>query len=231
MTDRPVYRRFPRYPIQLPILYKVIIPPTRQAGAGWTRNLSEGGACLELAESLQPATSLQVLLRTEQRGTELEAQVVWTRAAGSTTSGVLHGVAFTQMVPADRQALRDLLHHKGWVRPAGVRLPVELTITCQRKDDAGPLLQGWTGDISRGGLLLRLPQGLPPGTVLEITLPTIYGPVTAEGTIVWVEPPDVQTPGEPIRYGFRFTNITWASELTLGLFLAEALDRGPQAEV
>jgi len=38
--------KFPRYPIQLPLLHRVIGPPATGAGMGWTRNLSEGGACL-----------------------------------------------------------------------------------------------------------------------------------------------------------------------------------------
>lgn len=56
MSDWAALRRFPRYPIQLPVLYK-LKGPALQTGVGWTRNLSEGGAWLELAERLPPPGS------------------------------------------------------------------------------------------------------------------------------------------------------------------------------
>lgn len=223
MPEWSVQRRVPRYPIKLPILYKRKGPAPARAGVGWTRDLSEGGACLELAEGLEPSSSLQLFLRTDQGGLELDAEVRW--AAGPAPGGgVLHGVAFTEIAPDQRQLLRDLILSKGQVRQAGVRLPAEVPVTCQPKGQAGPPLQGRTGDLSRAGLLLRLPQVLPPDTVMVVSLPTSRGPVAAEGVIVWVEPPEAQTPGKLIRHGVRFTDIGWASELALGLLLAEVPD-------
>jgi len=81
---------------------------------------------------------------------------------------------------------------------------------------------GWTRDVSRGGLLLRLPQVLPPGTALELTLPTPTGPLPVAGTVVWVAPPEARTPDLPIRHGLRFTALDWATALSLGRVLAEA---------
>jgi hypothetical protein len=40
--------------------------------------------------------------------------------------------------------------------------------------------------------------------------------------IVRVEPFDAQIPGEPIRHGFRFTEIRSSTAMTLGRVLAEA---------
>jgi hypothetical protein len=61
-----------------------------------------------------------------------------------------------------------------------------------------------------------------PGTSLEVSLHTPHGRLTAEGMIVRVEPLEAQTPGEPIRHGFHFTDISHATQMTLGRVLAEA---------
>jgi len=102
-------------------------------------------------------------------------------------------------------------------------MPLELTILYWHVKDSEPPRQGRTGDISRAGLLLRLPEALPSDTDLEVTLQTSQGPLTAEGTIVWVEKEEARTPGGLIRHGFRFTNIGWSSELALGHLLAGRL--------
>ncbi len=221
MSDPSTRQRRPRHPIQLSLLYRSKCPAPTRAGVGWTRNLSEGGASVELAESLQPSTPLQVLFQTDRSSIEVEARVVWTGEQGSTGGGILHGVAFTRIAPYQQEALRDLLRSsQGQRRHAGVRLPAEISIMWRRKGQAGPLFQGRAGDISRAGLLLRLPQALPAGTVLEITLHIANEPVTAEGTIVWVDPSTERRSGEPIRHGFRFTALGWTSALAMALFLA-----------
>jgi hypothetical protein len=212
-------RRFHRYPIHLPLLHKPRAPAPTRAGVGWTRNLSEGGACVELAERLQPQLPFRVRLRTDRGAIEVEAQVVWAGEPGRAGGGVLHGVIFTQVSPEQHQALRDLVYRKGDRGHAGVRLPFEVSVTCQRKGQPGLPLQGWTGDISPGGLLLRLPQGLSPGTLLELTLYTPNGPLTVGGTVVWAEPSQRRTPEEPIRHGLRFTSLGWSASLSLGLLL------------
>jgi hypothetical protein len=52
--------------------------------------------------------------------------------------------------------------------------------------------------------MLRLPEVFPPEKVLELTLHTSYGPLAAEGAVVWVDPEERRIPGEPIRHGMRF---------------------------
>jgi hypothetical protein len=69
--------------------------------------------------------------------------------------------------------------------------------------------------------LLRLPRLLPPGTTLEVTLRIANNPLTAEGTVVWVDPPEIWTPGKPIGHGFQFTAPRWTTMLSLGLLLAD----------
>jgi hypothetical protein len=71
-------------------------------------------------------------------------------------------------------------------------------------------------------MLLHLPVAVPASTVLKVSIPTPRGTVEAEGEIAWVEPPEARIPGESIRHGFRFTEISWPNQLTLGLLLAGA---------
>lgn len=222
MTQWSAQRRFPRFPIVLPVLHRPI-DRTAAPGVGWTRNLGETGACLELAEWIEPGAALALRLRTDTGDIEIEAAVVWAGERGRRETGILHGVSFAQIGPEHHKALRELLRLKGHVRQAGVRLPVDLTVLCRNvAHDTGPI-HGRTGDISRAGLLLRLPSPLPTGSTLEVTIQTSHGPLTAEGKIIWVDPPGQYVPGEPIRHGFRFTNVGWASELTLAMLLAGQL--------
>ncbi len=222
MYDTSVQRRFPRYLIQLPLLHKSKAPAPNKAGVGWTRNLSEAGACVELAERLGSRMPLRLLLRTDRGGIELEAQVVWAGEPGRLGGGILHGVAFTHLLPEQLRALRDLIRSKGQVRNAGVRVPLEISVTCMPTGPRRPTLQGLTGDISRGGLLLLLPEVVPAGSTMNITLQTSNGPLTVEGAVVWVEPPGGRAVGPPFRHGCRFTTLRWSTSLSLGLFLAEA---------
>ena len=223
MPDGLEQRRFVRYPIQLPFLHTPKSAGHGRTEGGWTRNLSEGGACVELAEHLQSRMPLRVRLRSERGAIEAEAQVVWAGGSRLGDGGILHGVVFTQIAPEQLHALRDLILIRGLVRQAGVRVLYEVTVTCQRRGESGPPLEGRTRDISRGGVLLRLPQVLPPGEALELTLHTPRGPLKADGTVIWVAPPEGRTPGGPIRHGFQVTALDWSTVLSLGLVLAESV--------
>jgi c-di-GMP-binding flagellar brake protein YcgR len=227
MPEPTERRRSHRYPIQVPLLHTSRNPTSTTTGIGWTRDLSEGGACVELDRRLSAPTPLQVRLQTEQGAIDLEVQVVWemeTREgdAGSGKGGVLHGVAFSHLAPEQLQALRDLIQSHRQERRAAVRLPLDLAVTCQPKVPAGAPVQGRTEDMSRGGLLLRLAQDVPPGTVIELTLHPAGGAVTVEGEVVWVDPPEKRTPGEPVRHGLRFTALGFSAMMSLGLLLMEA---------
>jgi hypothetical protein len=105
---------------------------------------------------------------------------------------------------------------------AVVRIPIELPVMCHPKGQPRSLHQGRTENVSRHGLCLRLHLAIPPDTPLEVTLTTAYGHLTAEGTIVRVDPLEAQIQGEPIRHGFRITEIGCATAMTLGRLLAEA---------
>ena len=223
MPDTFKRRQSARYLIQLPLLHRAGQPAPGKVGVGWTRNLSTGGACVELAEHLQEKTPLRARLQTDRGAIDVVARVVWTRDPAPMGGGILHGVAFPEVTQEQLQDLQALLIAKGETRQAGVRLPLEIAVTCQPKGQTGLPLEGNTGNLSRGGLLLRLPLMLAPDTVVELTLHTPQGPLSAEGAIVWVDPPERRTPGEPIRHGLRFTVIGWSTTLSLGLVLAEPL--------
>jgi hypothetical protein len=190
---------------------------------GWTHNMGEGGACVELNERLQPQRPIRVRLQTARGAIELEAKVVWSREPDSAGGGVLHGMAFTPIPPEQVEPLRELLLSKGSVRHAGVRWPLNVPVTCQPKDQEGLSIQGCTGDISRGGLLLRLPKALPAGTRLEVTLHAPQEPLTVQGEVVWVEPAERLSPGELVSHGLRFTSLGPLLSMALGLLLAEPL--------
>jgi hypothetical protein len=216
-------RRFARYLIQLPLLHRPLAPASAGAGLGWTRNLSEGGACVELAERVWAGIPLRLRLHTDRGAIEVEGQVVWTGDPGPAGGVIPHGVAFTPVGPDQLAALQELLRSKGEVRHAGVRLPLELAVTCRPKGHDGAPLQGRTGDIGRGGLLLRLPQAVPPGTALEVTLHAPSEPLGLEGAVAWAEPPEKRRPGELIQHGLRFTALGRPISLFLGHILAKPL--------
>jgi hypothetical protein len=222
MLEVAPQRKFPRYPIQLPLLYKPALPDLNgKIGAGWTRNLSERGACIELAERLPSEAIVNLRLRTDRGPIQTNAQVVWTGERTPPSGGIPHGMSFTLISPVQSQALRDLLLPLSLAPHAGVRMPVDLPVRCLPTNPPGATLQGRTGDMSRGGLLLLLPDALAPGTTLEATLHTATGPLSVAGVIVWVEPPERRTFGRSIRHGMQFTSLDWSISLYLGLLLAE----------
>lgn len=214
-------RRFTRYPIVLPLLHGGRSPVPASAGVGWTCDLSGGGARVRLAECLRPQDSLHLRFRTDIGSIEGDAQVVWTGAPDPEGGGVQHGVAFTNLPPDQLLPLRGVLtSQKPWWQPRN-RLPVDVPVRCQLQRRPGPGLQGRTVNISRGGLMLLLPQALSQGTVLEVTLQTPPGLLTAAGTIVWADLRGRQTLERLIKHGLRFTAVTWSTSLALARFLAD----------
>ncbi len=214
-------RRFQRYPVQLPLLHMAVAPAPAKIGVGWTRSLSEGGATVELAERLRSQSSLRLRLQTDRGAIEAEAQVIWIGGRAPEGGGILHGLAFTRIAPEHFQTLCNSLLPLAMRRHAGIRLPLDLAVTCQQTHPPGPPLHGRTVNVNRGGFLLCLPRLLPPRTRLEVTLHTAQARLTVEGAVVWVEPPEIWKPGESIGHGFQFTAPSWSTMLSLGLLLTE----------
>jgi hypothetical protein len=57
--------------------------------------------------------------------------------------------------------------------------------------------------------------------VIEVTLHAPPGPLRLEGTVVWVEPHEIWTPGESIGHGLRFAAPDWFTLVSLGLLLVQ----------
>jgi hypothetical protein len=225
MTQAAAERRFPRYDVQIPVRLVPAASPQALPRSGWTRNLSQGGACLELEERLPAPTPLQIRLQTDLGTVEVEAQVVWEAERSPEEpagAGVLHGVAFTYLTPEQMQAIQTLLPAEGTNRRSVVRVPVDLPVTCQARGSAAGPIRGQTGNISRGGLLLRLSKALPAGAMLDLTLHGTQGTIRGEGEVVWMDPPEQRFPGGPIRHGVRFTAMGWSRAQSLALLLTSA---------
>jgi hypothetical protein len=67
--------------------------------------------------------------------------------------------------------------------------------------------------------------------VLEVSLPTGGGPITAEGVIVWVDRAETQKAGDLICHGLRFTDLSWSNSLALDLLLVETSHEPPSGEI
>ena len=223
MTTHSTERRFPRYRISLPLLHRPRARTALNVGVGWSRDLSEGGACVELAERLRPQRPIRIQIQTDAGPIEAEARVVWRQDPAPTEGGSLHGVTFTHIPPNQLQALRDVIYRKGERGDAGIRLPLQVSVTCQPEGQNEPPVLGLTGDVGRGGISLRLPLALSPGTALDLTLHTPHGPLTAQGVVVWVAGPETRPSEGPIHHGLRFTTLGWSTMLSLGLLLADPL--------
>jgi hypothetical protein len=219
--DRPERRHGRRYPIQLPLALTPRAFRAERGGIGWTHDLSEQGACVELAERLQSPMPFLLCVQTDSGVIDVEASMAWCCQSPQSEGGILHGVIFTRSDPDLQRDLQGLFLSKGLIRPTKVRLPFEVTVTCHGQERTGMPLRGRTRDISRGGLLIRLGQVVPPGTALELTLHTPAWPVTVGARVVWVAPPEGRTPGGPIRHGMRFTSLGWTAALALARFLLE----------
>lgn len=221
MPEERSRRRFPRFAVHVPFLFTAPASNPAAVGAGWTRSLSEGGATVELAERLRLQTPLRLRLQTDRGIIEADTEVVWNGGRAPAGGGVVHGLAFTQIAPDQYQTLCSMFRPLSMMRYTGVRLPLDLPMTCHPKNPAGPPIQGRTSNMNRGGLLLRLPLLLSPGTTLEVTLHAPRETITVDGAVVWVEPHEIWTPGESIGHGFRFTALDWSALLSLGLLLVE----------
>jgi len=220
MTQKSRRAQSSRYPIQLPLLYWKKSGARTRVGSGWTRELGEGGFTAELAERVEVETLLRVRLQTDRGPIETEAKIVWIGASTPAGAENYYGLTFTHIAPAQLQALRDLILPLSMVAHAGMRLAMDLPVTCRVKNAGGPPLKGQTGEISRGGMQLRLPRAIVPGSVLELTLHSSNGPLALEGAIVWTQASEERKPDELIDHGLRFTSSTWSVSLALGFLLA-----------
>jgi len=109
MSELAEKRQVLRSEIKLPVLYRRKDPAPIKAGVGWTHNLSDEGACLELSGRLEDSSSIQLLFQTDHGGLAIGAVVIWAAAIRQKGEGILHGVDFPDLTPDQRQALHELL--------------------------------------------------------------------------------------------------------------------------
>lgn len=81
-----------RYPIELPLLHTPKTPPADGSKVGWAHTLSEGGACIGVAERLQSQMPLRVRLRTDRDTLEVDAAAVWAREPPLPDGGIPPGL-------------------------------------------------------------------------------------------------------------------------------------------
>ena len=215
--------RGPHRPVALPFPHARRDSAVAGSGTGRLHTVSPGRAEGEIPEPLEPRVYLEVRLQTDAGGIEVVGRVLWGEEPPPVEGGICHGVAFTHLVPKQREVLREVRLALTPGRPARHRLPLDLPVTCWPEGASREPIRGRTGDLSRGGLLLHLPRVVVPATVLEVNLHAPTGPLQVRGMIVWAEPSGGCTPDEPIRHGFRFTAVDWPTSLVLGRL---AVDRG-----
>jgi hypothetical protein len=109
MSELAEKRNVPRSEIRRPVLFRRKAPGFLKAGVGWTHNLSDEGACLELSDRIEESSAIQILFQTDQGGLAIGAVVIWAAALRQKGEGVLHGVNFPDLTPDQRQALQELL--------------------------------------------------------------------------------------------------------------------------
>src|SRR5512138_1668153 len=106
---QPHGRRHQRYQLLLPVRCEVGGADGKATAlAGWTLNISEEAACLELPEALSDGTPVRVHLGPGPDPLPLDGRVVWAGESDDPV-GIPHGVTFTVAPLAQRQGLRSLL--------------------------------------------------------------------------------------------------------------------------
>jgi hypothetical protein len=213
-------QRFPRYQIQLPVLQKRT-PTASRVEVGWTRDLSEGGACLDLPSRLPALARIWLRLQAERGSIELEARVAWSGEPPAPGRAAAHGVAFLEASAAQRLALHEMLAARKQASESGVRLLLDLPVTCRSGSEPGRQLRGRTVELSRGGVLLLIDRSLPAGTSLDVLLHTPRGSLIAKGVVVWADVSGEDRAGAPVQHGLRLTSLGWTTPLVLGLVLAD----------
>ncbi len=231
MPDGSISDRPSRYLIDLPVFCRYTPKGTQgaKAGSGWTRNLSEMGACLELAEPLPPGTPLSLVLQIAGDSLPLVAEVVWGSPPSLPGVRILHGVAFPHLTADQQQALQAFLRRARPLKSRAHRIPTALPVQCRPSGTLGAPLSGWTGEISRNGCSVLLQGHLAMGSTVEITLTTPRGDITSKGTIVWLEPSGRFPATHLTRHGVRFIDPNLLRDLIIG-FVLEAASAGGERE-
>lgn len=109
------------------------------------------------------------------------------------------------------------------------RFVVNLPVRCSRMSArATGLWHGRTTNVSGGGLAVKLPKRLPPGTALAVEIRTGIGPMRVEAEVVWTG----RVASEPglVQHGLRFANASELLDFPVGVLLGQWLQRRAREE-
>ncbi|MFQ5801733.1 MAG: PilZ domain-containing protein [Candidatus Methylomirabilales bacterium] len=221
-------KRFLRYPLRFPVAYlKLGQEEACPTGAGWTEDLGERGACLKLPCALHLGWRLGLVIFAEPEVVEAEAVVVWVRAGGQ-RNFYYHGVEFLHLTPAYYESLLEALPQQGSLqRRVTQRFPVRLPVSCRVGRTDASLLEGRTGNISRSGAMILLPQRIPPRTRVELTLYASQ-PDRIRGRVRWVA--YSSDDAGLIRHGIEFLQGPLAPQRFINLFPSSLTEQTPDPE-
>ena len=132
MPEPSLGERFSRYAMTLPVIYRLVGGPDQKSRAGWTRDLSERGAWLELPELLPQETRLEIRVRAPDNTVDVGARVAWRRDEPAGDGVFVHGVAFTGVTPAQSHALQGLFARQKQRTMA--RAYRTLTVSCRVRE-------------------------------------------------------------------------------------------------
>ncbi len=213
-------RQYRRYALELPVRCRLGDPAgeSSQNLLGHTLNMSEEGLALVLPVPLAPGAEVTVLLDLPEGPAVAEGTVVWGGPAGHGEEGRRHGVRIRNMSPTHEVRWRQFLVRMAsqtYSRRHG-RLGIRLQIQCAVLSRPPRELAGRTMDLSPGGVQLVLPEAVPVGTRLNLSLQVPMGPRALEGEVVWCAPAER---GEH-RMGVRFPEDAWGWS-----FLVELAER------
>jgi len=95
----PERRRHVRFPAHVPLPCRVRVQGHREGTPpypGQLRNVSEGGALLDLARRVPPGAILLFSVETKRGVSEVEAEVIWVTAGPGASEGPtwIHGLKF-----------------------------------------------------------------------------------------------------------------------------------------
>lgn len=186
---------------------------------GVTQNVSRGGLLLEVPQLLSAGTPTNLLLMMGERNARAEAVVVW--SAEDQPSRM--GLQLITLTESDRLAWDQFLAFQGGPTPrASVRIPIDLEVTLRIPPDVR--VTGWIDNISDGGLLLLLSEGLSPQTQLTVAVPPwlTLPAVDAEMEVVWNRD---ASDGQGVLHGLRFSADDIGKELFLiGILLRQLVE-------
>jgi hypothetical protein len=216
MTESTLNDHMTRYALNVPVRYHRVAERRYRREGGWIRDLNLRGAWVELPERVPAGSALALALDTPTGDLTLLAHVAWT-CSGLRDAPYLHGLRFTGLTPERRRRLQVLIAHEK--PPAVIRLYCRLAATCRRNDNGCHAMSGLLRDLDDGGACVRLPERVPPGTEMRISVRTAYGRIAAETKVVWADPPGRLPKDASYRHGLRFLRVDSSSELPLRALL------------